>query len=68
MANDSTNTTPGPQTPAFAIDLLSQIDSDYWCQIFHVTAAQLREAVQSAGPQAVDVSRYLRSKGYMGTA
>lgn len=50
------------------INMLSQIDVDYWCQIFHVSPAQLREAVHHAGHQAVEVSRYLRSKGYTGTA
>ena len=48
------------------IDMLSQIDVDYWCQIFHVSPAQLREAVHHAGHQAVEVSRYLRSKGSTG--
>lgn len=57
-----------PQGPALMIDMLSQIDVDYWCQIFHVSPAQLREAVHHAGHQAVEVSRYLRSKGYIGTA
>ena len=56
-----------PQGPALMIDLLSQIDVDYWCQIFHVSPAQLRDAVQHAGHQAIEVSRYLRSKGYTGT-
>ena len=67
MANDQT-TNKGPQQPALTIDLLSQLDIDYWCQIFHVSPAQLREAVQNAGSQAIDVSRYLRTKGYIGTS
>jgi len=64
--DQSPSTTP-PQGPALMIDMLSQIDVDYWCQIFHVSPAQLREAVHHAGHQAVEVSRYLRSKGYTGT-
>ena len=67
MTMDQSQSTP-PQGPALMIDMLSQLDVDYWCQIFHVSPAQLREAVHHAGHQAVEVSRYLRSKGYMGTA
>jgi hypothetical protein len=51
-----------PQPPAFKIDLLSQIDVDYWCQIFHVSPEQLRQAVQRVGSQAVDVARDLRGR------
>lgn len=64
---DQTSATP-PQGPALMIDLLSQGDVDYWCQIFHVSPAQLREAVHHAGHQAIEVSRWLRSKGYTGAA
>ena len=53
--------------PSFIIDMLSQIDIDYWCQIFGVSPAHLREAVHHVGHEAVDVARYLRSKGYAGT-
>ncbi len=65
---DPNQSAAAPGGPALMIDMLSQIDVDYWCQIFHVSPAQLREAVQHAGHQAVEVSRYLRSKGYIGTA
>lgn len=54
--------------PSFIIDMLSQIDVDYWCQIFGVSPAHLREAVHHAGHEAVDVARYLRSKGSAGPA
>ena len=56
-----------PTGPSFSIDMLSQLDIDYWCQIFGVSPAHLREAVQQVGHQAVDVARYLRQKGYAGT-
>lgn len=49
--------------PAFTVDLLSQMDIDYWCQILNVSPEQLREAVQHAGNDAADVARYLRGKG-----
>lgn len=49
------------------IDLLRETDVAYWCQIFGVDPAHLREAVQHAGHLAIDVARYLRSKGYAGT-
>jgi hypothetical protein len=68
MSTETNKNASGSQRPSQSIDLLSQIDTDYWCQIFHVTPAQLREAVQGAGPQAVDVSHYLRTKGYLGTS
>ena len=67
MSNMDSNQSAVPGGPALMIDMLSQIDVDYWCQIFHVSPAQLREAVHHVGHQAVEVSRYLRSKGYTGT-
>jgi hypothetical protein len=45
------------------IDLLKETDVGYWCEIFGVTPAQLREAVQAVGNNAVDVAGYLRGKG-----
>ena len=68
MTNMEPNPPAVPGGPALMIDMLSQLDVDYWCQIFHVSPAQLREAVHHAGHQAVEVSRYLRRKGFLGTA
>jgi hypothetical protein len=48
--------------PAQTIDLLKETDVGYWCEIFGIDPAQLREAVQATGPQADDVARYLRRK------
>ncbi len=57
----ATPTTPGAaDAPAQVIDLLRETDVAYWCQIFGVTPAQLREAVHHAGHQAPEVARYLR--------
>ena len=42
------------------IDLTRQMDVAYWCRIFDVSAAQLREAVHHAGHQVQEVQRYLR--------
>lgn len=58
-----TPSTPVSGGPSFTIDMVSQLDVDYWCQIFNVSPEQLREAVQQVGHEAVDVARYLRSKG-----
>ena len=60
------------QTPSSAgagsspqiIDLLRETDVAYWCQIFSVSPAQLREAVHHAGHQAPEVARYLRGQGF----
>lgn len=49
--------------PAQVIDLLRETDVAYWCQIFGVTPAQLRDAVHHAGHQAPEVARYLRRSG-----
>ena len=43
-----------------SIDLTHETDVAYWCRIFDVSAAQLREGVQHAGHQAEDVQRWLR--------
>ena len=45
------------------IDLTRQMDVAYWCRIFGVDAAQLREAVHHAGHQVPEVQRYLSRKG-----
>jgi hypothetical protein len=44
------------------IDLTSQTDVDYWCRIFNVEMAELRNAVHHSGHRAEDVERYLRQK------
>ena len=62
MADTPSSPAPAPGGPAFTIDLVSQIDVAYWCQIFDVSPEQLREAVQQVGHEAVDVARYLRGK------
>jgi hypothetical protein len=64
---DSTNPAGAGNAPAQTIDLLRESDVAYWCQIFGVSPAHLREAVQHAGRKAVDVAHYLRGKGYAGT-
>ena len=44
------------------IDLTQQMDVAYWCRVFDISAAQLREAVHHAGHQVQEVQRYLRQK------
>ncbi len=45
------------------IDLTQQMDVAYWCRVFDVSAAQLREAVHHAGHQVDEVRRYLTTQG-----
>jgi hypothetical protein len=49
--------------PGQIIDLLRQTDVAYWCEIFGVEPARLREAVHHAGHEAAAVARFLRGKG-----
>jgi hypothetical protein len=42
------------------IDLTQQMDVAYWCRIFDIDAAQLRDAVHHAGHQVQEVQRYLK--------
>lgn len=44
------------------IDLTRQLDVAYWCRVFDVSSAQLREAVHHAGHQVEEVRRYLSQK------
>ena len=44
------------------IDFTRQADVNFWCRMFDVTAAQLREAVRHAGHQPSEIWRYLSSK------
>lgn len=59
-----------PSTPSAApdqdVDLKSETDIAYWCEIFGIDPTQLRQAVHATGPRAVDVGRYLRQKGQGG--
>ncbi len=48
------------------IDLTRQMDVAYWCRVFGVSAAQLREAVHHAGHQVDEVRRYLTQQGTAG--
>ena len=41
------------------IDLMRDTDVAYWCRIFNVSVAQLREAVHHAGHHVDEVQRYL---------
>ncbi len=44
------------------IDLTQQMDVAYWCRIFDVDVAELRDAVHHAGHQVQEVRRYLTQK------
>jgi uncharacterized protein DUF3606 len=55
---DSNTSTP----PGQRIDLTRQMEVAYWCRVFDVSIAQLREAVHHAGHQVHDVQRYLLQK------
>jgi len=44
------------------IDLTNQADVQYWCRIFDVDMAGLRDAVHHSGHRVEDVERYLRGK------
>jgi hypothetical protein len=51
-----------PANAARHIDLTDGTDVQYWCRIFDVTMAELRDAVHHAGHQADAVARYLEQK------
>ncbi|MCM2252738.1 MAG: DUF3606 domain-containing protein [Ramlibacter sp.] len=55
---DSNTSTP----PAQRIDLTREMEVAYWCRVFDVSMAQLREAVHHAGHQVQEVRRYLSRK------
>ena len=44
------------------IDLTRETDVLFWCHVFDVDMAQLRDAVHHAGHQVDEVERYLRHK------
>jgi hypothetical protein len=56
---DNTNTATEASR---VIDLTSQTDIQYWCRIFDVEMAELREAVHHSSHRVEDVQRYLRQK------
>lgn len=53
---------PGPTETPRLIDLTNQTDVQFWCRVFDVDMAQLRDAVHHAGHQVDEVERYLRQK------
>lgn len=54
-------TTPQAET-ARRIDLTRETDVLFWCRVFDVDMAELRDAVHHAGHQVDEVERYLRQK------
>jgi hypothetical protein len=44
------------------IDLTRETDVMFWCRIFQLSPAQLREAVHHAGHQPAEIRRYLSSR------
>ncbi|MBU6257486.1 MAG: DUF3606 domain-containing protein [Burkholderiales bacterium] len=46
-------------TASARIELRRGVDVNYWCQVLHVSASELRHAVQQVGPQVAAVHRYL---------
>lgn len=44
------------------IDLTQQTDVQFWCRVFDLSMAELRDAVHHAGHQVEEVERYLRQK------
>jgi hypothetical protein len=59
---DSNTSTP----PAQRIDLTREMEVAYWCRVFGVNMAQLREAVHHAGHQVHEVQKYLRQRAPTG--
>ena len=56
---------PNPSTAAGrVIDLTSQTDVQFWCRVFDVDMAQLRDAVHHVGHTVEEVQRYLRERGH----
>jgi hypothetical protein len=54
-------TTPGAQASR-RIDLTRETDVMFWCRVFDIDMAELRDAVHHAGHQVDEVERYLRHK------
>jgi len=53
-------------SPGTRIDLLSDMDIAYWCQVLGVDPHELRQAVQHVGPQVAAVRRYVSGPGHLG--
>ena len=54
-------TTPQVEAPR-RIDLTRETDVLFWCRVFDVDMAELRDAVHHAGHQVEEVERWLRQK------
>ena len=54
--------TPVNTDTARRIDLTRETDVLFWCRVFDVDMAELRDAVHHAGHQVEEVERYLRRK------
>lgn len=44
------------------IELRNELDCAYWCRVFDVTHAELRQAIQQVGPGVAAVRRYLGTR------
>jgi hypothetical protein len=56
------NNTAKPSESPRLIDLTQQTDVQFWCRVFDLDMAELRDAVHHAGHQVEEVERYLRQK------
>lgn len=56
------NNTAKPAESVRLIDLTQQADVQFWCRVFDLSMAELRDAVHHAGHQVEEVERYLRQK------
>lgn len=57
------NNAPSTWADARRIELRHDFDAAYWCRVFDISRAELRTAVQHAGPQVDAVCRYLAAHG-----
>ena len=56
------NNSAKPSEGLRLIDLTQQTDVQFWCRVFDLSMAELRDAVHHAGHQVEEVERYLRQK------
>ena len=56
------NNNAKPSEGVRLIDLTQQTDVQFWCRVFDLSMAELRDAVHHAGHQVEEVERYLRQK------
>jgi hypothetical protein len=56
------NNTAKPSEGLRLIDLRQQTDVQFWCRVFDLSMAELRDAVHHAGHEVEAVERYLRQK------